>query len=57
VKIQPLLTDQHGIYLHTNDHYGITPSQSIFTVEQLKKFSELSIEKLKSQIIPYLNTI
>ncbi|SDQ00733.1 hypothetical protein SAMN05428975_5457 [Mucilaginibacter sp. OK268] len=54
IKIQPLAGRTNELYILSNDHYGISPSENIFTIDQLKSYIDKSIGKMKTQVIPYL---
>lgn len=57
IKVTRSFESQNGLYVHTNDHYGNSPSEHVFTVEQLKKHVEISKNKLFNQVLPYLTEI
>jgi hypothetical protein len=39
----------------TNDHYGISPSESIFTPSQLDSYIQKSFERIKEHVLPILD--
>jgi hypothetical protein len=54
IHLQPRANMSNALFCSANDHYGISPTESIFTQSQLNTYITRSREKLKSQIIPFL---
>jgi hypothetical protein len=54
VTIQPRAGVTNGLYCLINDHYGISPSEHIFDLSQMKKYINKTLDKTKEKIIPYI---
>jgi hypothetical protein len=55
IQIQPRVGNDSAIFVGINDHYGISPSDTIFDKNLLEKFINKTIDKTTNQIKKFIS--